>query len=326
MMVSPDTESATGSRRRQTATAVMMVRPAAFCWNAETSDSNHFQLRAAPSDAGLAAAAVNEFDAMVAALRAAGVTVHVFEDRPEPCCPDAVFPNNWVSFHDDGTVVLYPMLAPTRRRERRPELLQELVQRGDYSVSRLLDLTHHELEHRYLEGTGSVVLDHVARIAYACPSPRTHGPVVQEFASELGFEPCVFAARGRDGTAIYHTNVLLAIGERFAVVCLESIVADDRSRVLRKLEAGGHTVVDIGFEALEAFAGNMLELRAVDGAGVLVMSAQARAVLAPGQYEALAACVDRVVVAPVDRIEQAGGGSVRCMLAEVFLPLRPNGG
>ena len=136
----------------------------------------------APDDPGLASAALVEFDCLVAALRAAGVSIHVVEDWPEPRCPDAVFPNNWVSFHDDGTVVLYPMLAPTRRHERRPDLLQDLVLRGAYSVTRLLDLTHHELGQRFLEGTGSVVFDHVARVAYACLSPRTHPAVLQELA------------------------------------------------------------------------------------------------------------------------------------------------
>jgi hypothetical protein len=300
-----------------------MVRPAAFGWNAETRDSNRFQARSAPDDPGLAAAARAEFDATVAALRGAGVRVHVVEDRPELRCPDAVFPNNWVSFHHDGTVVLYPMLAPTRRRERRPELLQALVLDGGYSVTRLLDLTHHELGGRFLEGTGSVVFDHLAGVAYACLSPRTHPETLRELTVELGYEACVFAATGRDGVAVYHTNVLLSIGERFAVTCSESIAEEDRARVLRSLDGGGRTVVDIDLAALEAFAGNMLELRAADGALVLAMSARARAGLATGPFDVLAACVDRVVVAPLARIEQAGGGSVRCMLAEVFLPSRP---
>jgi hypothetical protein len=301
----------------------MMIRPAAFGWNVETRDSNRFQSPVAPEDPAIAQVAVAEFDAMVATLREAGVTVHALDDRLEPRCPDAVFPNNWVSFHDDGTVVLYPMLAPTRRRERRPELLQDLIARGGYAVSRLLDLTHHELENRFLEGTGSLVLDHVGRIAYACPSPRTHPAVLREFCGELGYEPCTFDARGRDGTPVYHTNVLLAIGERCAVVCAEAVAADDRARLLGRLAQGGQAVIEIGFDQLESFAGNMLELHAADGAGVLVMSTRARAGLAARDLDALAACVDRIVVPEVQHIEQAGGGSVRCMLAEVFLPTRP---
>jgi len=304
----------------QCAPAVLMVRPAAFGWNAETSESNRFQARTAPDQPEAAAAALAEFDRAVGALRDAGVTVHVVEDRPELQCPDAVFPNNWVSFHHDGSVVLYPMLSPIRRRERRPDLLQTLVREGGYSIDRVLDLTHHELEGRFLEGTGSVVFDHAARIAYACRSPRTHSQVLDELASALGYEVCVFGATGRDGTPIYHTNVLLAIGERFAVVCSPSIDAGDRTRTLHRLAAGGRTVVEIDFAALEAFAGNMLELKAADGAGVLAMSAQARAGLAAHQFVALASCLDRIVVAPLPNIELAGGGSVRCMLAEVFLP------
>ena len=310
------------ARRRQCAPAAMMIRPAAFGWNVETSDSNRFQARTAPADPGLTAAALVEFDETVVALRGAGVVIHAMDDRPEPRCPDAVFPNNWVSFHDDGTVVLYPMLAPTRRRERRPELLQSLVLDGSYSVARLLDLSHHELGGRFLEGTGSVVFDHVARVAYACLSPRTHAEVLAELVGELDYETCVFAASGRDGAAVYHTNVLLAIGARFAVICSGSIDVDDRDRVLRRLDAGGRRVVDIGYESLEAFAGNMLELRASDGTSVLAMSAQARGALAAGHFDALASCVDRVVVTPLARIEAAGGGSLRCMLAEVFLPRR----
>ena len=323
-----DTHDSTPERRsdpRQAAGAALMIRPAAFGWNAETRDSNRFQARVAPDDPALSAAVLGEFEAMVAALRAAGVSILVCEDQLEPRCPDAVFPNNWVSFHDDGTIVLYPMLAPTRRRERRPEVLQQVVEQGGFRVSRLLDLTHHELGERFLEGTGSVVFDHVARLAYACLSPRTHVAVLEELASELGYETCAFAAHGRDGTAIYHTNVMLAIGSRFVLIGSEAVVASDCARVLRRLEASGRTVIEIGFDALEAFAGNVLELRAADGAGVLVLSAQARSGLSPDRFDALAACVERVVVAPVQRIERAGGGSVRCMLAEVFLPSRRDG-
>jgi len=160
----------------------------------------------------------------------------------------------------------------------------------------------------------------VARVAYACPSPRTHPAVLQEFCDELRYETCSFEAADRGGTAVYHTNVLLAIGERYAVICSEAVAERDRARVRARLADSGRTLVEIGFEQLETFAGNTLELRAADGAGVLVMSTQARAGLAGGQLDSLRACVDRVVVPPVHRIEQAGGGSVRCMIAEVFLP------
>jgi hypothetical protein len=314
-----------GSDPRQAAAAALMIRPAAFGWNAETRDSNRFQARVAPDDPALSEGALAEFDALVAALRGSGVSILVCEDQREPRCPDAVFPNNWVSFHHDGTIVLYPMLAPTRRRERRPEVLQQVVEQGGYAVTRLLDLTHHELGERYLEGTGSVVFDHVARIAYACLSPRTHAAVLEELAGELGYETCTFAAHHRDGTAIYHTNVMLAIGSHFALIGSAAVAAADRAPLLRRLEASGRTVIEIGFETLEAFAGNVLELRAADGTGVLVLSAQAREGIAPDRLDALTACVERVVATPVERIERAGGGSVRCMLAEVFLPPRRGG-
>ena len=303
----------------QAAPAVMMVRPAAFGWNPETADSNRFQAPA-PGGSEAASAAIGEFDALVTALRDAGVTVHAFDDRPEPACPDAVFPNNWVSLHADGTVVLYPMLAHDRRLERRLDLLVELERRGGYRVERLLDLTHHELLGRFLEGTGSVVFDHVARIAYACRSPRTHTAVLDELCAELDCSPVAFDAADAGGTPVYHTNVVLSIGTGYALVCAAAVHAPQREVLLARLAAGGRRVLVIDHAQLAAFAGNVLELRAADGARVLAASQRALDSLEPRQRAALAACVDRVVKVPVPTIEQLGGGSVRCMLAEIFLP------
>ena len=241
-------------------------------------------------------------------------------DRPVPACPDAVFPNNWVSLHADGTVVLYPMLAPTRRRERRLDLVLELERRGGLRVERLLDLTHHELDGRFLEGTGSVVFDHVARAAYACRSPRTHMAVLEELCAEIGYEPVAFDAADAGGVPVYHTNVMLSIGTGHALVCAEAVPAGQRDRLLERLSNSGRRVLAVDHAQMAAFACNVLELRGSGGTRVLAGSQRAFDSLVPWQREVLAASVDRWVSVPVPTVEATGGGSVRCMLAEIFLP------
>jgi hypothetical protein len=229
-----------------------------------------------------------------------------------------VFPNNWVSFHADGTAVLYPLLAPSRRRERRPELLDELARKRGYRLARVVDLTHLEERAQFLEGTGSLVLDRAQRVAYACRSPRTHDAALAEFGRELGYETCAFDAADRDGHAIYHTNVLLSIGARFAVLCTGALRdADQRRRVVERL-AAHREVIDLSFEQLHSFAGNLLELRA-GASPVIALSATALASLRGNQRRALEAHGE-LVAADVATIERHGGGSVRCMLAEVALP------
>ena len=308
---------------QQCADAVLMIRPAAFDYNPETAATNAMQQRAS-GGAAAQVEACREFDAYVRALTSEGVSVCVAEDTPEPPKPDAVFPNNWVSFHEDGTVVLYPMQAENRRRERRQEVIDTVVARLGFTVSRVIDLTEHENEGRALEGTGSLVLDHVNRVAYASVSPRTHPAVVEEWAREMGYEPLVFEALDRKGVPPYHTNVLMSIGERFALVGSAAIVERDRARVLERLRASGREVVEMGHDEIEQFAGNMLEVASWDEAlgdyRVLVMSATARKALSPPTYERLSGCTDAVLAVPVPTIERLGGGSVRCMLAEVFLP------
>ena len=315
----PATHSERGDPVRQCAAAVLMVRPASFGWNPETAASNRFQAPAGGVARDASARAVAEFDALAAALSAAGVSVHAFDDRAEPACPDAVFPNNWLSLHADGTVVLYPMLAPNRRRERRLELVLELERRG-FRLERLVDLTHHELEGRFLEGTGSVVFDHASRAAYACLSPRTDTAVLGDLCGEIGYEPVTFDACDQLGVSIYHTNVMLSIGGDFALVCAEAVAEGQRDALLERLAAGGRRVLEIDRGAMSAFSGNVLELRGTAGARVLAASQCAWQALPPPVRAALEACVDRIVSVPVPTIEALGGGSVRCMLAEVFLP------
>jgi len=305
----------------QVSGAILMVRPRNFGFNAETALTNRFQRSGGDAEVGLRARM--EFDAFAAALAAEGVTVCVAEDSEEPRKPDAVFPNNCVSFHADGTVVLYPMQAVSRRAERRAAILEQVERDIGFRVRRKVDLTYHEEQGRFLEGTGSLVLDHAARVAYACRSPRTDESVAREWAEELDYSLELFDAADATGATIYHTNVVMCVGSRVAVVALDNVAAVDRARVADRLRSSGHDVVGISAAEMNAFAGNMLEVGSWDehlgDFRILVMSRTARRALAPEKFARLGAGVDAVLAAPVEVIERHGGGSVRCMLAEVFL-------
>jgi hypothetical protein len=305
----------------QCASAVLMVQPAAFGFNTETASSNAWQ-RPAPTDAeALNRLARAESAGLCRALESEGVRVLMVEDDPRPARPDALFPNNWVSFHDDGTLVLYPMLSPVRRLERRPEVVDAVCAKLGFEPRRRIDLTAHESAGRFLEGTGSLVLDHVARVAYACRSPRTDESLVQEWARLMDFEAVVFDATDARDQPHYHTNVMMWIGTRCAMVCTTSIAAADRERVCAKLRSSGRETIEIDRAAVAGYAGNMLELatwdEALGDASVLVMSATAHAALAGPTLRQLSGCVDALLPVPVPTIEHVGGGSVRCILAEV---------
>ena len=306
--------------RQQCADAVLMVRPRAFGYNPETASTNTFQQP--PGAESGAADAQREFEELVRALASEGVSVCAAEDSAAPLKPDAIFPNNWVSFHEDGTLVLYPMQSASRRPERRQEVIDAAVRELGFTVTRVIDLTHHEDKGQFLEGTGSLVLDHIERVAYACLSPRTHAAVVAEWARELNYEAVTFTATNRAGVPLYHTNVLMCIGARAVVVGPEAIVPADRERVLARLTATGRELIPIGHREIEQFAGNMLELgtwdEALGDSRVLVMSETARHALGRELYAQLSGCTDTVLAVPVPTIERLGGGSVRCMLAEVF--------
>ena len=305
----------------QSACDVMMIRPVRFAGNPQTLESNPFQVRDAAVHADNAqAAALLEFDGLASALAAAGVRVHVFDDTLEPHTPDSIFPNNWVSFHCDGTVVLYPMLAENRRLERREDLLESLSATHGFRVARVLDLTAHEGGGKFLEGTGSLVLDRTHRIAYACVSPRTDLDVLGDFAQRLDYNVVAFEAQDAGGAAIYHTNVLMCVGSRFAAICSECIRQDERAAVLDALHSTGHEILDLGMEQLASFAGNMLELRTVRDELVVAMSTRARDALSAAQRSLLEECAGAIIAAPIPTIETIGGGSVRCMLAEIHLP------
>lgn len=319
MPSSHDIGLAAGTPIRHSAAEVVMVRPANFAGNPQTLASNRFQSAAKePSAAAVQRAAETEFDILATALRGAGIAVHAFDDTPDPIKPDAVFPNNWFSTHADGTVVLYPMLAPNRRLERRVDIVEALHRKGGFHVHATVDLTHRELEGKFLEGTGSLVLDRIHGIAYACLSPRTDLDVLGEFAQRLDYEMVAFEAFDAAGAAIYHTNVLMSVGTGFAAVCTAAIEASHRAAIVALLEATGHAVVDLSFDQMHAFAGNMLELRGRDGL-VIAMSDAARQSLHSPQLETLES-FGSIVSVSIPTIERLGGGSVRCMIAEVHLP------
>ena len=304
----------------QLASSVLMIRPTRFQSNPQTVDSNAFQTEPDASPAEQQRAALPEFEVLAGALREAGIDVVVFDDTPEPHTPDSVFPNNWVSFHADGTVVVYPMEAQNRRAERRMDVIDRLDTELGFQVREVVDLSHHEANGHFLEGTGSMVLDRPNRIAYACLSSRTHLDALGDFAQRMDYDVVAFEGVDRHGVPIYHTNVLMNVGEKLAVICDAAIVRDDqREAVLERLKSTGHEIVSIDFDQLEAFAGNMLELRAADGVPVFAMSRRAWDSLKPEQQAGFEAN-GRVVTAAIDDIEDSAGGSVRCMLAEIHLP------
>jgi hypothetical protein len=298
----------------QAASAVFVVRPTAFASNPQTLASNAFQNEGGKTNLNLRAR--SECDAVTTALTDAGVRVHVFEGRIERDCPDEIFPNNWISFHADGTVVLYPLLAPNRRRERRRDMLDTLTGEHRYRLSRTIDLTSHEADGRYLEGTGSLVLDRPSRVAYLCRSPRSNERVLVDFAAQLGYQTVVFDAADRAGSAIYHTNVVMSLGTQFAVVCFDAMPAADRERVAGNVMQSGRKIVDIDLDQLDSFAANLLELDGRDGP-VIALSTRALDAFDSAQRRILESFGHLVPVA-IPTIERYGGGSVRCMLAEVF--------
>ncbi|OON67119.1 citrulline utilization hydrolase CtlX [Hymenobacter sp. CRA2] len=301
------------------ARTVLLVRPARFGFNAETAASNHFQQSVAglTSD-GAQRQALAEFEALVTALRSRGVQVLVFDDTEVPAKPDAVFPNNWLTLHPDGRAVLYPMCAPSRRAERRPDVLQALGRQ--FALREIIDLSGHEAEGRFLEGTGSIIFDHEHRVAYAARSPRTDAALFAEAATRLGYRPVAFQATDAQGHAIYHTNVMMCLGAGFAVICLDSIAdAAERAAVEASLTRTGHDIIPITREQVTRFAGNMLALQPASGRELLAMSQSAYEALTPAQRQALSRYCELLPLA-IPTIETLGGGSVRCMLAEVFLP------
>ncbi len=300
---------------------VLMIRPAGFGSNPETAASNAFQQDLGDADAdAVHRRALAEFEGLVAALRAHGVDARVCDDRPDAPTPDAVFPNNWISFHADGTVVTYPLLSPLRRREVRPDLIERLEHDLGVCWPHRVDLAPLADDDAFLEGTGSLVLDRTNRIAYACRSPRTTDAGLDAFAARLAYDVVAFDAVDNAGQAIYHTNVMMSVGDGVAIVCLDCIPdAQQRERVRCSLDTTDHEVIPITTDQLNAFAGNALAVAGAEGAQLIVMSDQARDSLEPAQIEAIQRH-GAIVSTPLDTIESIGGGSARCMLAEIHAP------
>lgn len=304
-------------RAVQTTSHLLMVRPVRFGFNAQTATDNAFQSRSPLSAAEVHAKAQTEFDTFVELLRANGITVTVFQDLEEPHTPDSIFPNNWISFHESGKIVIYPMFAPNRRLERRSDIVAHF--QALYEHATVVDFTHYEEEGMFLEGTGSMIMDRENQVIYACHSHRTTRELFELFCREVEAEGMLFHATDRNGQEIYHTNVMMALGTRFAVVCMDAIRDEgEKAAIKNRLEATGHEVVSINFDQVESFAGNMLQLYNSEGTPILVMSQRAHDSLFPEQLEKLAS-YSRILTIPLDIIESSGGGSVRCMMAEVFL-------
>lgn len=298
---------------------ILMVRPANFGYNAETAQNNAFQKNDQTiSPEKIKEKAIEEFDTFVANLRKAGVDVTVIQDSPEPLKPDAVFPNNWVSFHQNGAIITYPIYSPLRRLERREDILEQLSQR--FEVRDRYKLEKSEAKELYLEGTGSVILDRQNKLAFACISERTHTQLLDEFCELIGYSKVIFQAVDEKGIPIYHTNVMMAIGETFVVICMDTIRDPDHAQALRRLfDLHNKELIDISIEQMNSFAGNMLQVRNQEGIPLLVMSSQAYYSLTKTQIEQIEKHT-RTLHSPINTIENFGGGSARCMMAEIFLP------
>lgn len=299
----------------QAPSSILMVRPASFGFNPQTADTNAFQHNIVEAS-NIPGKALEEFNRMVDVLNAHDIDVVVVDDSKNPVKPDAIFPNNWISFHEDGKVILYPMLAENRRLERLNPVLK-LVQE-QFQVSELIDLTKFETSGEFFEGTGSAVFDYANRIAYASRSPRTNETVFMDLCKRIAFEPVLFDAVDENGQPIYHTNVLMCVGSKFAVLCLDAVRQDDdQELVLRKLMDTDHKVVSISYDQMRLFAGNMMEVNTKSGEPVVLMSEKAYKSLLPGQLDAISKFAEPIPLA-IETIEEYGGGSVRCMVAGIF--------
>ncbi len=308
---------------QQTTNTILMIRPANFRTNEQTAVNNYYQQELSgmlPSS--INAKAQEEFDVFVEKLKALGVTVVAIQDTKEPDTPDALFPNNWISFHENGDVAIYPMFAENRRLERREDVLEILEEKG-FVIENIIDYSEAEEEGFFLEGTGSMVLDRQHRKAYFALSPRADEELFIEFCEDFEYTPVIFTANQtvkEARVAIYHTNVMLCVAETFAVVCLEAI--DDKKEkknVLKHLKSDGKDVITISEQQVTQFAGNMLQVKGTNDERYLVMSSSAFNSLNPNQIKVIEKHC-KILHSPLKTIETCGGGSARCMMAEVFLP------
>lgn len=308
---------------KQTAKAILMIEPIAFGYNAETAKNNYFQEK--PNDEERFTnqeKALAEFQTMVGKLKDSGIEVLVVKDTAEPHTPDSIFPNNWFSTHANGNIAIYPMFAENRRAERRPEILEEIEEKG-FKINDIVDYTGAEEDELFLEGTGSMILDREHRLAYAAISPRTDENLLFEFCEEFEFTPVIFRAlqdlKG-ENKPIYHTNVMMCVAHQYAVICLESILDEkERKNVIKSLKNTGKEIIAINTHQMNNFAGNMLQVETLNGEKKLIMSQSAYNSLENKQLEDLEKYNEIIPVA-IPTIEKLGGGSTRCMMAEIFLP------
>jgi len=300
----------------QTTSHILMIRPVNFAFNAETAANNTFQVR--KDEINIQGKALKEFDEFVNVLRQNGVEVTVVEDSPEPNTPDSIFPNNWISFHGDGTVLLYPMYAPNRRAERKEHVLEEIDKH--FLVKKKIDLSYNERDNLFLEGTGSMVLDRDNRFVFACLSPRTDEKVLDEFCKNMNYGAIVFHSVDEAGQPIYHTNVMMCIADLYVVICLDSIRdTEEKNKVIAAIQKTGKEIIGINYDQLNHFAGNMLQIENRKHEKLLVMSTQAFQSLSEEQVQKLSG-YNSIIHAPLNTIEVNGGGSARCMMAEIHLP------
>lgn len=294
-----------------------MIRPVCFGFNEQTAKSNAFQSKEI-NNQDVQERALTEFDAFVEILKSNGLEVIVIQDNLENHTPDSIFPNNWISLEEDGTIYLFPMEATNRRLERRTEIL-DLIKKS-YSVDRVIDLSYFESQNKFLEATGSMILDHENKFVYACISSRTDLEVLDYYCNISGYIPITFNAVDQNGKPIYHTNVMMCIGQKFVVICLEAIVDDvERARIIKSINSTGKEIVAITLDQLYQFAGNMLELKSKSGESLLAMSERAYKSLNNSQLTILSR-YSKIIYSPLTTIENNGGGSARCMIAEVYLP------
>jgi len=295
-----------------------MIRPVNFTFNPETAVNNAFQVAGKSDNAQEKAA--KEFDDFVNVLTSHGVDVTVVQDTPEPFTPDSIFPNNWISFHGNGTVCLFPMYAHNRRLERKQHVIDTVLTK--FKITKVIDFSYYEHENLFLEGTGSVVLDRDARIAYACISPRTDKKVLQDFCKTMGYQGIAFRAIDRNKQEIYHTNVMMCATTRHIIVCLDTVAdRDEKDELLETIKQSGKKVLEISMDQMDHFAGNMLQVKNKNGERLLVMSSQAYQSLNEEQMKRLAHH-NKIIHSGLTTIETNGGGSARCMMAEIFLPVR----
>lgn len=295
-----------------------MVRPAHFGYNPETAENNAFQSAEGAEDVlKIKKKAEQEFDQLVDKLNSKGLQVLVFQDNPDVLKPDAVFPNNWFTTHSDGTIVTYPMFAEARRKERDPELIEEL--KTDFIVKNQISFEDNETNDRFLEGTGSMILDRENKVVFACISERTEEKLLNEWAKKMGYQSVTFTAVDPSGLPVYHTNVIMTLGKGFVVLCLECIPnQDEKDKLTKALNDHGYEIVEITFEQVKQFAGNMLQLIGNEDQPVLAMSSSAYRSLSSAQKELILSYTS-IVHSDIPTIEKYGGGSVRCMIAENFL-------